>query len=111
MIEYALVGLVVTLVLVVMIARRFRGRWPSDLRRLHPGVAHKAEWMAPDDVIHAVQADYLHAQRWIAETMLAGYVKFSDEAPRYFTGNYHKRQQKLAAAHLKTNPRGQRYIG
>jgi hypothetical protein len=67
--------------------------------------------MAPDDVIHAVEADYVHAQRWMAETMLAGYAKFSDEAPRYFTGTHLKRQQKLAALHLKSNPRGQRYIG
>ena len=111
MIEFALIGLVVTVVLVVMIARRSRGRWPSDLRRLHPGVALKAAWMAPDVVIHAVEGDYVHAQRWIAETMLAGYAKFSDEAPRYFTGTYIKREQKLAAAHLKSNPRGQRYIG
>jgi hypothetical protein len=111
MIEFALIGLVVTLVLVMVYARRTRSKWPSDLKRLHPGVANKAEWMAPDDVLHAVQADYLHAQRWIAETMLAGYAKFTDEAPRYFTGSYLKRQQKLAALHLKSNPRGQRYIG
>ena len=39
--------------------------WTHRLRRIHPGVSLKAEWVAPDDVVHQVSNDYLSAVAWL----------------------------------------------
>ena len=39
--------------------------WMHRLRRIHPGVSLKAEWVAPDDVVHQVSNDYLSAVAWL----------------------------------------------
>jgi hypothetical protein len=109
MTEVALVGLVVAVIILTIIARRRRAAWPGNLRRLHAGVSRRAEWMAPDEIVRGVEADYLAGQRWMAETLLLGYSKFVKEASQYFAGAYLKWQQKavnmqLQAAHC-------RYIG
>lgn len=38
--------------------------WTYRLRRIHAGVSHKAEWIAPDDVVRQVSSDYLSAVGW-----------------------------------------------
>src|SRR5262245_50935552 len=110
MFEYAIICLIVALIAVLVYTRRRRAwHWPGSLRRLHAGVNNKAEWMAPDDVIHRVETDYLNAQRWMADALLAGYVRFMNEAPQYLTGSYLKREQQNALLHMKKN--GPRLIG
>src|SRR5437762_11108956 len=93
MIEFAVIGLIIAIIVVVAIGRRKHAFWPGSLRRLHAGVSDKAEWMASDDVLQRVEADYLEAQRWMSEALLSGYARFSTEAPSYFAGSYLKREQ------------------
>jgi hypothetical protein len=110
MFEFAIIGLIVALIAVLVYAQRRRTRnWPGNLRRLHAGVNNKAEWMAPEDVIQRVELDYLNAQRWMADALLAGYVRFMNEAPLYLTGSYLKREQQNALIQMKK--RGPRLIG
>src|SRR5688572_27931147 len=109
MIEFAIVGLIVAMIVVAVIARWSRTAQPIYLRRLHAGVNNKAEWMAPDDVVRAVETDYLDAQCWMADALLAGYIRFVKEAPQYFTGSYLKQQLHIADQQLRG--RGPRFIG
>ena len=112
MVEIALILVVVGAVLVLIASRRGRAvRWQAHLRRLHPGVQHKAEWMAPDEIVRAVESDYLAAHYWMAQAMLSGYIRFLNEAPLYFAGSYLRRQQKIATAQLQSIKTSVRYVG
>ena len=72
MAEFALVVVVVSLILITFVSRRRHAAWPGNLHRLHAGVQHRAEWMAPDEVVRAVEADYLAAHNWTADATLSG---------------------------------------
>jgi len=109
MLEFAIIGLMIAIIAVVAIGRRKRVAWPGNLRRLHAGVNDKAEWMASDDVLQRVESDYLQAQRWMSEALLAGYTRFMSEAPNYFAGSYLKREQHNASIQIRK--RGPRLIG
>src|SRR5437879_1609937 len=109
MLEFAIIGVIIAMIAVVAIRGRMRVTWPGTLRRLHAGVNDKAEWMASDDVVQRVEADYLAAQRWMSEALLAGYVRFRHEAPTYFTGSYLQREQHSADVQLRKS--GPRLIG
>ena len=39
--------------------------WGRKLKRLYAGVANKAEWMAPDEVVEQVRRDYLRIVAWL----------------------------------------------
>jgi len=110
-IEVALVILIVGVIVVSIIAGRRRGAWPGALQRLHPGVAQRAEWMAPDDIVRGVEADYLAAQRWMVEASMAGYARFLSEAPDHFAGSYLKRQQKIVSLLMQGGKPRVRFIG
>jgi hypothetical protein len=106
MLEFAIIALIIAIIAVIAIGRRKRVLWPGKLQRLHAGVNDKAEWMASDDVLQCVESDYLQAQRWMSEALLAGYVRFMNEAPTYFSGDYLKREQHNARVQMrKTGPR------
>jgi hypothetical protein len=107
--EFAIIGLIIAIIAVIVLRQRTRMTWPVALRRLHAGVNDKAEWMASDDVVQRVEADYLAAQRWMSEALLAGYVRFVNEAPAYFVGSYLKREQHNADVQMR-GP-GPRLIG
>ncbi len=113
MTEPIVVVLIVALVLLIVLIRRrspYRPvQWSDSLRRLHAGVSQKAEWMASNDVLQAVEDDYLAAQQWMAESLLAGYLRFLREAPTYLTGSYLAEQQKLIQLQLRK--RGPRLTG
>jgi len=109
--EVALVILIVGVIVVGVIARRRRGTWPGALQRLHPGVAQRAEWMAPDDIVKGVETDYLAAQRWMVDASMAGYARFLSEAPTYFAGSYLKRQQKIVGLLMQGSKPCVRFIG
>lgn len=111
MFEFVIIGLIVVLIAVLVYAHR-RQRvwyWSGNLRRLRAGVNNRAEWMAPEDVIQRVELDYLNAQQWMADALLAGYIRFMNEAPLYLAGSYLKRQQQNALIQMKKS--GPRLIG
>lgn len=111
MFEFAIIGLIIAIIAVLAYSQRRRRvwYWSGSLQRLHAGVNNKAEWMAPEDVLQHVETDYLTAQRWMADALLAGYVRFINEAPLYFTGSYLKRE--LHNAQLQMKKPGPRLIG
>lgn len=61
------------------------------MRRIRAGVASKAEWMAPDDVVDCVREDYLAAVRWMGDNMLASWPHQWSGALNYLSGPYLKR--------------------
>lgn len=79
--------------------------WLHKLRRVNAGAAHKAEWMAPDEVVAQVRADYLAAVHWLQETMLRPAEVWSIQAERYLTGPYLKRYQDWCRQRLQSEPR------
>src|SRR5258706_5763516 len=109
--ENTLVGLIVTLILLIILVRRYRNPWPDSLHRLHAGVRNQAEWMAPEEVLHAVEADYLAAQQWTTDITLSGYASFVSEAPQFYTGAYLRWQGKIAGQYLKPAKQGVKFIG
>ncbi|MEP7289079.1 MAG: hypothetical protein ABI947_25270 [Chloroflexota bacterium] len=111
MTELMLVGLVVAVILAVVLSHRRQITWSGNLRRLHAGVSHRAEWMAPDEIVRGVELDYLAAQRWHAEALLEGYLRLLGEAPRYLTGSYLKRQQKIIGMQQHSVKCGVHFVG
>ena len=104
-----IVAVVLCVILAKVFTTRRRKHWPDSLQRLHAGVTQKAEWMASDETVNAVERDYLAAQYWMAESLLAGYVYFLREAPLYLSGKLLKDQQKHVQQHLQR--RGPRLVG
>lgn len=89
----------ILIVLVVILIVSLRGRkaipWSQKLKRLHPGSAQKAEWMAPNDVVRQVSADYLDGMAWLRESVLLRPVQQMADSPLHLTGNYLERYQSL----------------
>ncbi len=73
--------------------------WGDKMRRLRTGVARKAEWMAPDEVVHQVCAHYLEASTWLQDNMLSSWAQQWSVAPHYLSGSYLRRHQNLLLAH------------
>ncbi|MCC7451129.1 MAG: hypothetical protein IT324_27195 [Anaerolineae bacterium] len=94
MAAFAIVGVFIAIVIVTILARRRAIPWSGNLQRLHAGVKNKAEWMAPDNMVQAVEADYLAAQHWMSEALMRGYGRFLQEGPRYLSGVFLKAQQR-----------------
>ncbi len=107
--ELDLVAIVIVLVYVACITARRRTNITPPLQRLHPGVANRAEWMAPRETVERVQADYLAAQGWALETILTSYPVYLRELPRYFTGAALAEQVRAVAGTLQQH--GPRFVG
>src|SRR5436190_8915358 len=69
--------------------------WGRKLRRLHAGVARRAEWMAPDDVVEQVRRDYLHIIEWLESAPFLDHPRH--RAPDYLTGDYLRRYHRLTS--------------
>jgi hypothetical protein len=69
--------------------------WGKRLRRVHAGVAGKAEWMAPENVVEAVSRDYLAAMRWLQESVLGHWTHQWSTAPSFLSGAYLRRYQAI----------------
>ncbi|MDX1992966.1 MAG: hypothetical protein SF029_11270, partial [bacterium] len=69
--------------------------WASKLRRVHAGVARKAEWMAPDDVVDVVRDHYLEAMRWLQDSALHDWSQQWTKSPNFLDGLYLKRYQEV----------------
>lgn len=80
--------------------------WTYRLRRIHAGVSHKAEWIAPDDVVRQVNSDYLSAVGWLAGATIGEQTHC---APQYLTGRFLTRFQTIINYH--SSPRRPHFIG
>lgn len=104
-----LVAIVIALVYVACVTARRRGTPSPSLERLHPGVAHRAEWIAPRETLARVEADYLAAQQWALETLLTDHLTYLRELPRYFCGKALTEQIRSIAGTLQRP--GPRLVG
>lgn len=103
--------LVIILVVVVMILSTKSGQvpWANQLRRLHAGVARKAEWIAPDHVLVQVRQDYEESIGWLHDSALHSWAEQWNSAPRYLTGDALVRHQRVLARYR--TPEDQRLVG
>jgi len=110
--DMTLLVIVLVLVFIVALTRR---RTPNtrpmadSLHRLHPGVAHKAEWMASEDIVRRVEADYTIAQQWMADALLNNTIDYLNGVSRYFCSEALAEQQRITG--LQMNKRGPRLVG
>ncbi len=79
--------------------------WFHKLRRLNAGAAHKAEWMAPDEVTAQVHADYLAAIHWLQESSFHSVEALLPQAAHYLTGSCLKRHQDWCRQYRSAPPR------
>lgn len=83
----------------VIIIMAMNGRnqipWGNQMRRLHPGAARKAEWMAPDEVVEQVRSDYLASVRWLHDHTLSAWHYQMAKAPSYLSGQFLKRHHTI----------------
>ncbi len=88
---------IIFLAIVLIMALNNSGRipWGGKMRRLNAGVAHQAEWMAPDAVVQQVRAQYLDAINWLHESALLSWAQQWSAASDYLAGNYLKRYRNL----------------
>lgn len=91
----ALLVVIATIVVIMAFNETGQVPWANKLKRIHAGVAHKAEWMAPDDVVAQVRVDYLGALGWLQDSTLNSWSQRWDGAPLYLTGKYLVRYQKI----------------
>lgn len=89
----ALLLVIIAVVLIMTLNGRGQVPWSKKMRRIHAGAAHKAEWMATDEVVQQVRADYLAVTRWIHDYMLTDAPVRYQNAPHYLSGNYLKQFQ------------------
>jgi hypothetical protein len=89
--------LLALIAIAIIMAMHSRGQvpWLPKMRRVRAGVARKAEWMAPDEVVDKVRTDYLTATRWLSDNVLSSWQQQWMLAPYYMSGLYLKRFQAL----------------
>jgi hypothetical protein len=92
---WAFVIVFIAIVVVMSVNNAGRIPWGDKMRRLRAGVAHKAEWMAPDDVVQQVRTHYFDAVSWLQESMLMSWAQQWADAPYYLGGVYLKRYRNL----------------
>jgi hypothetical protein len=106
------IGILIIVLLIIgllSISGRRQVAWMKDMRRVNAGVARKAEWMAPDQIIEQVRQDYLEAIRWLPESMLHSWSQQWAGAPQYLTGRQLKRHQEILKHYRMGKP--PRYTG
>ncbi len=108
MTEAALILIILTLISVACLIRRSAPP-PNELRRLNPGVAHHAEWMASEATVSRVGTDYLAAHAWMVTTLLRNTVTYLHEVPRYYSGSALCEQQRVV--NIQLHRRGPRLVG
>ena len=106
--DLALVALVLAVIVIAYLSRRRTPR-PDKLHRLYPGVAHKAEWMASEEIVRRVEADFLGAQQWLVEALLGNYTAYLHMLPRHFTGDALREQQRIVSLQMRKH--GPRLVG
>ncbi|MEP6986665.1 MAG: hypothetical protein ABI970_13750 [Chloroflexota bacterium] len=88
----ALILIFISIFFILFVVGREPIPWTNRLRRIHAGVSRKAEWVAPDDVVHEVCNDYLHAVEWLAGAAVG---EQTNRAPHYLAGRFLTRFQTI----------------
>jgi hypothetical protein len=96
----------ISILIILFVVGREPIPWTNRLRRIHAGVARKAEWVAPDEVVHQVIHDYLHAIDWLT---LAALGEQTHRAPQYLTGRFLTRFQTIV--NYQTSQRPAYFVG
>lgn len=78
--------------------------WSAQLRRMSAGLTQKAEWMAPDTVVHQVRSDYLAALEWLHDSALKHTRHQWAYAPLFLSGAYLKRHQRILRSQREAAP-------
>ncbi|HEX2909116.1 MAG TPA: hypothetical protein VHO69_19740 [Phototrophicaceae bacterium] len=92
---WALVLAWLVVIVVMVLNNSDQTPWIGKLRRIHAGVAQKAEWMAPDEVVAQVRADYLEAVQWLQDSAQADATSQLLQATVYLDGLYLARYRTL----------------
>jgi len=94
-----------------LLIRRQPSRVPyhEPVYRLHPGVAHKAEWMASPTVVQQVTTDYRAALTWATEALVTDYARYLHELPQYYSGEGLSAQSRIVLTHVRRS--GTRLVG
>lgn len=71
--------------------------WLDQLYRVKAGVARRAEWMAPEDVVQQVKDDYLMTINWLQDSALKPWPLQLKQAPDYLSGPFLDQHQKHIA--------------
>ncbi len=88
----ALILIFISIFCILFVVGREPIPWTHRLRRIHAGVSRKAEWVAPDDVVHQVTADYLDALEWLTSAALG---EQTHRAPQFLAGRFLTRFQTI----------------
>ncbi|PJF40532.1 MAG: hypothetical protein D6737_01640 [Chloroflexi bacterium] len=94
---WALLIMIATVTLLMALSESGQLPWARRLHREHAGSAHKAEWMAPEDILQQVEYDYLAAHQWLGESALQSWRLQAMQASSWLAGDYLKQHQKLIA--------------
>ncbi len=94
---WALVFVLLVVIMVMALNNSEPIPWLGKLKRLHAGVAHRAEWMAPEEVVVQVRGDYLAAVDWLHASAMDDPSQMYAQASRYLDGVYLRRLQTLLA--------------
>jgi len=75
--------------------------WMDKLIRVNPGVKHRAEWMAPKDVLTQVKQDYLAFYRYATNTLPQGWLPYMRNLEQYVTGELLTTQRESLRGRLR----------
>ncbi len=75
--------------------------WLADMRRLNPGARHRAEWVAPPNVLQTVEQDYLDFIEYGAERLPQGWVAYMRDLDDYLCGEMLREQRASLTQRLK----------
>jgi hypothetical protein len=81
--------------------------WRGQMRQLR--AAQTTEWMAPDDVVEQVRAQYLEAITWLTDTTLSSWAQQWAQAPARLSGACLKRQRRLVLN--ERSSKGVQFVG
>ncbi|MFN8376728.1 MAG: hypothetical protein U0694_28125 [Anaerolineae bacterium] len=95
MMMWALLVVFATVIAAMILSSTRQAPWEKRLHRVHAGVAGKAEWMAPENVVEDVNRDYLAAMRWLQESVLGQWGQQWSAAPAFLSGAYLRRYQAI----------------
>jgi hypothetical protein len=92
---WALVIIFLAIVVIMSLNNSGRIPWGDKMRRVNAGVAHQAEWMAPETVVQQVRAHYLEAVNWLHESASLSWAQQWSAASDYLGGAYLRRYRNL----------------
>ena len=91
---------------IVSVSGKKQVPWADKLYRVNAGVRSKGEWLAPEDIQNDVRADYLAAQGWLQDSLLADWSYQWSAAPNFLSGAVLRRHQEILKHYrMKRSPR------